>query len=281
MKLLRHGPAGAEKPGMLDAEGNIRDLSDHVADIAGPALAPERLAGLAALDPAALPRVEGRPRLGPCVGGVGKFLCIGLNYSDHAAEAGMEMPAEPVLFTKATSSISGPNDDVVPPRGSTKIDWEVELGIVIGSHAKYVDESDAMDHVAGFCVVNDISERAFQLEMEGQWVKGKSCDTFGPVGPWLVTRDEVPDSQDLDLWLEVNGDRRQSGNTGTMVFGVAYLVSYLSRFMSLHPGDLVSTGTPPGVGLGRKPPVFLKPGDEMGLGIDGLGTQRQKVVAAD
>lgn len=281
MKLLRYGPAGAEKPGMLDAQGNIRDLSDHVADIAGPALAPERLAGLAALDPAALPRVEGKPRLGPCVAGVGKFLCIGLNYSDHAAEAGMEMPAEPVLFTKATSSISGPDDDVVPPRGSTKIDWEVELGIVIGSHAKYVDESEAMDHVAGFCVVNDISERAFQLEMEGQWVKGKSCDTFGPIGPWLVTRDEVPDFQGLDLWLDVNGERRQHGNTGTMVFGVAYLVSYLSRFMSLHPGDLVSTGTPPGVGLGRKPPVFLKPGDEMGLGIDGLGTQRQKVVAAD
>jgi 2-keto-4-pentenoate hydratase/2-oxohepta-3-ene-1,7-dioic acid hydratase in catechol pathway len=279
MKLLRYGPVGREKPGMMDEDGHIRDLSDHITDVAGDALSPQGLDRLRAIDPKTLPVVEGAVRIGACVGDVGKFMAIGLNYSDHAAETGMAVPAEPVLFMKATSCISGPNDAVVIPRGSAKTDWEVELGVVIGSHAKYVSENQAMDHVAGYCVVNDVSERAFQIEGTGQWVKGKSADTFGPIGPWLVTRDEVADSQNLNLWLEVNGHRYQNGSTKTMVFGVAHLISYLSRFMSLHPGDIITTGTPPGVGLGLKPPVFLRPGDVMRLGVEGLGVQEQAVVA--
>ena len=279
MKLLRYGPAGSEKPGLLDADGTIRDLSGVVDDIAGDVLLPQSLDRLRALDPASLPAVGGTPRLGPCVGGVGKFMCIGLNYSDHAAETGMELPAEPILFMKATSSIIGPNDDVVIPRGSEKTDWEVELGVVFGKPAKYVDEADAFDHVAGYCVVNDYSERAFQIEHSGQWVKGKSCDTFGPIGPYLVTADEVADPQNLPLWLSVNGKRHQDGSTKTMVFGVRHLVSYLSRFMSWQSGDIVSTGTPPGVGMGMKPQVFLEPGDVVELGVEGLGTQRQNVIA--
>jgi 2-keto-4-pentenoate hydratase/2-oxohepta-3-ene-1,7-dioic acid hydratase in catechol pathway len=241
-------------------------------------LLPESLARLRSVDPATLPPVDGAPRLGPCVGGVGKFVCVGLNYSDHAAESGMPVPAEPIVFMKATSSIVGPNDDLVIPRGSQKTDWEVELGVVIGSRAKYVEEKDALSHVAGFCVVHDVSERAFQLEGTGQWVKGKSADTFGPIGPWLVSRDEVSDPQGLDLWLEVDGRRYQNGNTRTMVFGVAFLVSYLSRFMSLQPGDVIATGTPPGVGLGQKPPVFLQEGNIVRLGVEGLGEQQQRVV---
>ncbi len=280
MKLLRYGPKGGEKPGLLDAGGRIRDLSGVVDDIAGDALLPDSLGRLAALDPAALPLVEGTQRVGPCVGRVGKFMCIGLNYSDHAAESGLAVPAEPVLFMKATSAISGPYDDLEIPRGSTKTDWEVELGVVIGKPAKYVPVEQAMDHVAGYCVSHDVSERAFQIEGTGQWVKGKSADTFGPIGPWLVTADEVVDPQALRLWLEVNGHRYQDGHTETMVFGVAHLVSYLSRFMSLQPGDVVSTGTPPGVGLGQKPPVYLKAGDVVRLGVEGLGTQQQTCVAA-
>ena len=280
MKLLRYGPVGQEKPGLLDAQGRIRDLSAHVGDIAGEALLPEGLARLAALDPQSLPVVQGSPRLGACVAGTGKFICIGLNYSDHAAETGATVPPEPIIFMKATSAIVGPHDTVEIPRRSVKTDWEVELGVVIGRTAKYVDEQDALSHVAGYCVVNDLSEREFQLERQGQWTKGKSADTFGPIGPWLVTRDEIPDPQRLPMWLEVNGVRRQNGSTATMVFGVAKLVSYLSQFMSLRPGDIISTGTPPGVGLGLKPPVFLKPGDVMTLGIEGLGQQRQDVVAA-
>jgi 2-keto-4-pentenoate hydratase/2-oxohepta-3-ene-1,7-dioic acid hydratase in catechol pathway len=279
MKLLRYGEPGAERPGLLDAEGRIRDLSGHVADVAGAALDPAALAQLSALDPATLPVVSGAPRLGPCVAGIGKFICIGLNYSDHAAESGLPVPDEPVIFMKATSAVSGPNDPVVIPRGSEKTDWEVELGVVIGRRAKYVPEAEALDYVAGYCVCHDVSERAFQIERSGQWTKGKSCDTFGPLGPWLVTRDEVPDPQALSLWLSVNGARVQDGSTGTMVFGVAALVSYLSRFMSLMPGDVISTGTPPGVGLGMKPPRYLKPGDVVVLGIAGLGTQRQVFVA--
>ncbi len=279
MKLVRYGNSGAEKPGLLDAAGRIRDLSGDVADIARDVLSPESLHKLSALNPEALPLVQGTPRIGPCVGSVGKFVCIGLNYSDHAAESGMKVPAEPVLFMKATSAISGPYDKVVIPRGAEKADWEVELGVVIGKEAKYVDEKDALSHVAGYCVVNDLSERAFQLEGTGQWVKGKSADTFGPIGPWLVTRDEVPDPQNLHLWLEVDGKRYQDGTTKTMVFGVAHLVSYLSRFMSLQPGDVISTGTPPGVGMGQKPQKYLRPGNVMRLGIDGLGDQRQEVVA--
>lgn len=279
MKLLRYGPAGAEKPGMLDANGLLRDLSAHVPDIAGSALSPASLAKLAALDPATLPLVPGTPRLGSCVAQPGKFMCIGLNYSDHAAESGMAVPVEPVLFMKASSAISGPNDDVVIPRGSKKTDWEVELGVVIGTRAKYVSEADALSYVAGYCLINDVSERAFQMEGTGQWTKGKSADTFGPTGPWLVTTDEIADPQTLNMWLEVDGHRYQKGSTSTMVFGVAHLVSYLSRFMSLHPGDIISTGTPPGVGLGQKPPVFLRPGNRMRLGIDGLGEQNQLVVA--
>src|SRR5277367_114615 len=279
MKLLRFGNRGQERPGMLDSKGAVRDLSGVVGDIAGSALLPEGLERLRKIRPEELPLVGGDPRIGPCVGSVGKFICIGLNYSDHAAESGMAVPAEPVVFMKATSSIMGPNDDVMIPRGSEKTDWEVELGVVIGREARYVAEADALSYVAGYCVVNDLSERAFQLEGTGQWVKGKSADTFGPIGPWLVTADEVPDPQNLGMWLEVDGRRYQDGSTRTMVFGVAHLVSYLSRFMSLQPGDIISTGTPPGVGLGQKPPVYLRPGNVMTLGIDGLGQQRQQVIA--
>jgi 2,4-diketo-3-deoxy-L-fuconate hydrolase len=281
MKLLRFGNRGVEKPGALDPDGNIRDLSGVVADIAGAALLPESLERLRQINLNTLPLVEGSPRLGPCVGSVGKFLCIGLNYSDHAAESGMAVPTEPVLFMKATSAICGPNDDVVIPQGSQKTDWEVELGVVIGKEAKYVNERDALSYVAGYCVINDLSERAFQLEGTGQWVKGKSADTFGPIGPWLVTADEVDDPQNLALWLEVDGHRYQNGTTSTMVFGVAHLVGYLSRFMSLQPGDIISTGTPPGVGLGQKPPVYLRAGNVITLGIGGLGQQRQSVVSFD
>ena len=281
MKLLRYGPRGAEKPGLLDAEGHIRDLSAVVDDIAGDALTSAGLQRLRALDIAALPRVEGDPRLGACVGRVGKFICIGLNYSDHAAETGAQVPAEPVVFGKWTSAICGPDDDVEIPRGSRKTDWEVELGVVIGRGGRYIDEADAMQHVAGYCVINDVSERAYQLEGTGTWDKGKGCDTFGPLGPWLVTADEVPDPHALRLWLEVDGHRYQDGNTRTMVFRVPYLVSYLSQHMSLQPGDVISTGTPPGVGLGQKPePVYLRAGQVMRLGIDGLGEQRQKLVQA-
>ena len=278
MKLLRYGPAGQELPGILDREGAIRDLSTAVPDIGGDVLLPESLARLRALDPATLPKVEGTPRIGPCVAGVGKFICVGLNYSDHAAESGMPVPREPIIFMKATSSIVGPNDDIEIPLGSTKTDWEVELGVVIGRTAKYIAERDAMSHVAGFCVVHDVSERAFQLEGTGQWVKGKSADTFGPIGPWLVTPDEIADCNNLDMWLDVDGRRYQSGNTRTMVFGVPFLISYLSRFMSLRPGDIISTGTPPGVGHGMKPPVYLREGNEVRLGVERLGEQRQRVV---
>ncbi len=278
MKLVRYGATGAEKPGMIDADGVVRDLSAHVADIAGAMLGDAALAKLAAIDPATLPVVE-VDRYGPCVGAVGKFLCIGLNYSDHAAETGATVPTEPVIFTKATSAIIGPDDDVEIPRGSTKTDWEVELGIVIGTTARYVDEADALNHIAGYCVINDVSERAFQLERQGTWDKGKGCDTFGPIGPWLVTRDEVADPTALGMWLEVNGHRYQDGSTATMVYKPAFLVHYVSQFMSLQPGDVISTGTPPGVGMGQKPQVFLKAGDVMELGINGLGTQRQTVVA--
>ncbi|KZK96802.1 MULTISPECIES: fumarylacetoacetate hydrolase family protein [unclassified Pseudovibrio] len=281
MKLLRFGEANAEKPGILDADGNIRDLSGVVGDIAGDTLGAEGLAKIAALDLTSLPLVEGNPRIGACVGNVGKFICIGLNYSDHAAEAGMEVPKEPVTFFKATSAICGPNDEIEIPRGSVKTDWEVELGVVIGKHTKYVSEKGALDHVAGYCVVNDLSERDFQLHRSGQWVKGKSADTFGPIGPWLVTRDEVEDPQNLSMYLEVNGHRYQDGSTKTMVFDVAQVISHLSQFMSLQPGDVISTGTPPGVGMGQKPETYLKPGDKMELGIEGLGVQKQVTYAAD
>ena len=281
MKLLRYGAVGQEKPAMLDAEGRLRDLSMHVNDIAHEVLLPSGLARLAALDPQSLPLVEGSPRIGACVAGSGKFICIGLNYSDHAAETGATVPPEPIVFLKATSAIGGPNDVLEIPRGSTKTDWEVELGVVIGKTAKYVSEADAMEHVAGYCLINDVSERAFQTERQGQWTKGKSADTFGPIGPWLVTPDEVPDPQQLDMWLEVNGVRRQSGSTATMVYGVRYLIAYLSQFMSLRPGDIFSTGTPPGVGMGFKPPVYLKRGDVVTLGIEGLGTQRQVATQFD
>jgi len=278
MKLLRYGHAGSERPGVLDAEGKIRDLSDVISDVAGASLLPASLDKLSKLDLAALLLVKGGPRFGPCVGSVGKFICIGLNYSDHAVESDMAMPNEPVVFMKATSAICGPNDDLIMPRDAKKTDWEVELGVVIGEEAKYVSEKDALSHIAGYCVVNDVSERASQLEGTGQWVKGKSADTFGPVGPWLVTKDEVPDPQDLRLWLEVDGHRFQNGSTRTMVFTVTKLVSYLSNFMSLQPGDIISTGTPPGVGFGHKPPRYLSAGNLITLGIDGLGTQRQTVV---
>ena len=280
MKLLRHGPRGAERPGLLDAEGRIRDLSGHLADIGPAALAPGALARLAALDPATLPLVEGAPRLGAPVADVSKFLCVGLNYADHARETGKEPPAEPVLFAKAVSAISGPNDDVEIPRGSDRTDWEVELGIVIGSRAKYVSEAEALEHVAGYLLVNDVSERRFQSERGGQWTKGKSHDTFGPIGPWLVTKDEIADVQALDLWLDVDGARRQTGNTRTMIFGVAFLVHYISQFMTLEPGDIIATGTPPGVGLGMKPPTFLSEGQIVTLGAAGLGEQRQRMVLA-
>ncbi len=278
MKLLRYGPKGAEKPGILASDGSVRDLSDVVNDISGETLGDAVLEKLRAVDVDGLPLVAGDPRIGPCVGNVGKFICIGLNYADHAAESGMELPAEPVIFFKATSAIVGPNDTVEIPRGSVKTDWEVELGVVIGKEAKYVSEAEAMDHVAGYCVVNDLSERDFQLHRSGQWVKGKSADTFGPIGPWLVTKDEVPNPQNLPMYLEVNGHRYQDGSTKTMHFGVATVISHLSQFMSLQPGDVISTGTPPGVGMGQNPQVYLKPGDTMELGIKGLGAQRQNVV---
>lgn len=279
MKLLRYGPVGRERPGLLDADGVIRDLSGAVDDIAGEALTPAGIARLQALDPKTLPEAKGTDRIGACVGGVGKFICIGLNYSDHAAEVGAELPPEPIMFAKATSAICGPNDAVIIPKGSVATDWEVELGVVIGAPAAYVEEADALEHVAGYCVVNDISERDFQMKRGGQWVKGKSADTFGPIGPWLVTRDDVADPQDLGMFLDVDGHRYQDGSTRTMVFGVAHLVSYVSQFMSLQPGDIISTGTPPGVGMGQKPQVYLSPGQTMRLGIDGLGEQTQTTVA--
>ncbi len=280
MKLVRFGNPGEEKPGMIDADGVLRDLSAQVEDIAGNVLLDESLAKLAQLDAAELPAVDGEPRFGPCVGSIGKFMCIGLNYADHAAESNLPVPEHPVLFMKATSAVIGPNDDVVLPRGSTASDWEVELGVVIGKPAKYVSEKDALDHVAGYCVINDVSERNFQTQLSGQWTKGKSCDTFGPTGPWLVTRDEINDPQDLGLWLEVNGERQQTGNTRTQIFTVAKIIEHLSSMFTLHPGDVISTGTPPGVGMGVKPnPIYLKAGDVMELGIDKLGSQRQVVRA--
>lgn len=277
MKFLRYGPRGAEKPGILDDNGDIRDLSGLIGDLSGEVLG--NLDRFKDLDVASLPKVEGEPRLGACVAGTGKFMCIGLNYADHAEEAGMAVPSEPVLFMKATSAICGPNDPILIPRGSEKTDWEVELGVVIGKAAKYVDETEALDHVAGYCVINDVSERSFQIERQGQWSKGKSCDNFGQMGPWLVTPDEAGDPQDLGMWLEVNGERVQDGSTRTMVYGVAHLVSYLSQFMTLHPGDVISTGTPPGVGMGFTPPRYLKAGDSLRLGIDRLGEQSQSCVA--
>ena len=279
MKLVRYGERGREKPGMVDAEGRIRDLSSEIDDVAGEVLSAAGLDRLRGLDPDRLPLAEGAPRLGACVGRVGKFLCIGLNYADHAAEAGAEVPPEPVIFTKATSAINGPNDNVLLPRGSTKTDWEVELGLVIGSEARYVPEADAAGHIAGYCVVNDLSEREYQLERHGTWDKGKGCDTFGPIGPWLVTRDEIADPCSLAMYLEVNGKRYQNGSTAKMVYKPAFLVSYVSQFMSLQPGDIISTGTPPGVGMGQKPAVFLKAGDQIELSVEGLGVQRQRVVA--
>lgn len=279
MKLLRFGPLGSEKPGIIDADGNVRDLSGVVPDIAGDTLSTEKLTELAALDLSSLPLVENVDRLGSCVSGTGKFICIGLNYADHAAESGMDVPPEPVIFMKATSAICGPNDPVIIPRNSEKTDWEVELGVIIGKRAKYVSEEDALDYVAGYCVINDVSERTFQIEHAGQWTKGKSADNFGQLGPWLVTKDEVADPQNLKMWLTVNGVSRQNGSTKTMVYGVAHVVAYLSKFMSLQPGDVISTGTPPGVGMGLKPPTYLKPGDVIELGIEGLGKQRQDVIA--
>jgi 2-keto-4-pentenoate hydratase/2-oxohepta-3-ene-1,7-dioic acid hydratase in catechol pathway len=281
LKLVRFGAAGAERPGLLNADGSIADLTAVVPDIAGDALSADGLNRLRALDPSKLPRRAASERLGPCVAGVGKFICIGLNYADHAAETGAKIPAEPIVFMKATSAISGPFDPVLKPRGSSKFDWEVELGLVIGRVARYVSESDAPAHIAGYCVVNDLSERAFQLDRGGTWDKGKGCDTFGPIGPWLVTPDEVGDAGSLSMWLDVNGTRRQNGSTRTMIFKPAFLVSYVSQFMSLHPGDVISTGTPPGVGMGQKPdPIFLNAGDVMELGIEKLGSQRQVVSAA-
>jgi len=281
MKLLRYGPTGAEKPGMLDSAGALRDLSAVVQDIDGTVLGEAALTRLRALDPASLPLVQGNPRIGACVARIGKFVCIGLNYADHAAESNMPIPAEPIVFNKWLSAVVGPNDDILIPRGSTKTDWEVELGVVIGKQASYVDEAQAMAHVAGYCVINDLSERSYQLERGGTWDKGKGCDTFGPIGPWMVTADEITDPHDLGLWLEVDGHRYQNGSTRTMIFSVPYLVSYLSRFMTLHPGDVISTGTPPGVGMGHKPePVYLRPGQVMRLGIDGLGEQRQTTVGS-
>lgn len=283
MKLLRYGPVGQEKPGILDDNGQVRCLSNHVADIAGKTLTSDGIAALKALDPAGLPLVTGAPqndlRLGSCVGNIGKFICIGLNYADHAEESGLAVPPEPVIFNKWTSSVIGPDDDVQIPRGSVKTDWEVELGVVIGTGGSYIDEADAMGHIAGFCVVNDVSEREYQFDRAGTWDKGKGCDTFGPTGPWLVTPDEVGDFDNLDMWLEVNGQRYQNGSTATMVYKVPFLISYCSRFMSLQPGDVISTGTPPGVGMGQTPQKYLKGGDVMRLGIEGLGEQRQVVRA--
>ena len=282
MKLLRYGDKGQERPALLDHNGQLRDLSAVVADIAGQALSPESIARLQDIDPSTLPLVQGSPRIGACVGQIGKFICIGLNYADHAAETGAAIPAEPVVFSKWTSAIVGPNDDVEIPRHSRKTDWEVELGVVIGKGGRYISESEALEHVAGYCVINDVSEREFQLELGGTWDKGKGCDTFGPLGPWLVTRDEIADPHQLDLWLEVDGHRYQNGNTRTMIFQIPKIVSYLSQFMSLQPGDVISTGTPPGVGLGIKPePVYLRAGQTMRLGITGLGEQQQRTVNAD
>ncbi|NWB67215.1 fumarylacetoacetate hydrolase family protein [Pseudomonas sp. I8001] len=281
MKLLRYGEKGQERPALLDADGRLRDLSAHISDIAGDALLPQNLARLQELDPASLPLVPGNPRLGACVGQVGKFICIGLNYADHAAETGAPIPDEPIIFNKWTSAIVGPNDNIEIPRHSTKTDWEVELGVVIGQGGRYIEESQAMQHVAGYCVINDVSEREFQLERGGTWDKGKGCDTFGPLGPWLVSRDEIADPHQLSIWLEVDGHRYQNGNTRTMIFQIPKLISYLSQFMSLQPGDVISTGTPPGVGLGVKPtPVYLKPGQKIRLGIEGLGEQNQTTVDA-
>lgn len=281
MKFARFGTRGSEKPGLIDADGNLRDLSAHVADIGGSVLSPAGLALLSKLDPASLPVVSGNVRYGPCVANVGKFICIGLNYSDHAAETNAVVPPEPIIFMKATSAINGPNDAIIKPRGSTKLDWEVELAIVIGSHVSYADEAEARDAIAGFCVCNDVSERAFQIERHGQWTKGKGCDSFGPIGPWLVTADEIENPDNLHMWLEVNGRRFQNGSTSTMVYKPAFLVSYLSQFMSLQPGDVISTGTPPGVGMGQVPPIYLNVGDRIDLGIEGLGSQHQIVVAAE
>ncbi len=280
MKLLRYGPAGKERPGLLDNRGQIRDLSAYIADVSGEFLHPEMLDKLRQLDTNSLPLIDNPPRIGACVGNVGKFICIGLNYADHAAETGADIPSEPVIFNKWTSAIVGPNDDVEIPRDSRKTDWEVELGVVIGSGGRYISEVDAMSHVAGYCVINDVSEREFQIERGGTWDKGKGCDTFGPIGPWLVTADDIPDPHQLNLWLEVDGKRYQNGNTRTMIFKISEIVSYLSRFMSLQPGDVISTGTPPGVGLGQKPPIYLRAGQVMHLGIEGLGEQRQKTVQA-
>ncbi|EPK7471364.1 ureidoglycolate lyase [Klebsiella aerogenes] len=279
MKLLRFGNPGSERPGVLDNDGRLRDLSNYVTDLRGDALLPESLARLRQLDLYSLPLVDGNPRIGACVGGIGKFICIGLNYADHAAETGADIPQEPVVFSKWTSAVVGPNDNVIIPRGSQKTDWEVELGVVIGKGGRYIDERDAMQHVAGYCVINDVSEREYQIERGGTWDKGKGCDTFGPTGPWLVTADEIPDPNALNLWLEVDGKRYQDGNTRTMVFKVPYIISYLSRFMSLQPGDVISTGTPPGVGMGQKPqPVYLRAGQTIRLGIEGLGEQQQLTV---
>jgi 2-keto-4-pentenoate hydratase/2-oxohepta-3-ene-1,7-dioic acid hydratase in catechol pathway len=281
MKLLRYGLPGKERPGILDSDGNVRDLSGVIVDVNGAAISDESLKKIAAVDIKSLPLVADPVRFGPCVNNVGKFICIGLNYADHAAESGVAVPSEPVVFMKVTSAITGPNDNVIKPRNSTKLDWEVELGIVIGKYASYVSEADAMNHIAGYCVINDVSERNFQLERPGgQWDKGKGCDSFGPIGPYLVTRDEVPDPLNLCLWLKVNGKTFQNGSTNKMVFGPAFLVHYLSQFMSLQPGDVISTGTPPGVGLGQKPPLYLNEGDVMELGIEGMGTQKQVVVQA-
>lgn len=279
MKLLRFGNPGSERPGVLDNDGRLRDLSQYINDLRGDALLPENLARLRQLDLYSLPLVEGNPRIGACVGGIGKFICIGLNYADHAAETGADIPQEPVVFSKWTSAVVGPNDNVIIPRGSQKTDWEVELGVVIGKGGRYIDERDAMQHVAGYCVINDVSEREYQIERGGTWDKGKGCDTFGPTGPWLVTADEIPDPNALNLWLEVDGKRYQDGNTRTMIFKVPYIISYLSRFMSLQPGDVISTGTPPGVGMGQKPqPVYLRAGQTIRLGIEGLGEQQQLTV---
>ena len=282
MKLVRYGTEGAEKPGMLDATGHVRDLSGLIDDVGGNALLPDSIARLAGIDPASLPLVTGTPqenlRLGACVGGIGKFICIGLNYADHAAEAGMDIPAEPIIFSKWTSAVCGPNDPIQVPRGSTKTDWEVELGVVIGQGGSYIDEANAMDHVAGFCVINDVSERDFQLNRSGTWDKGKGCDTFGPTGPWLVTADEISNVNDLSMWLDVDGVRMQSGSTSTLIFKIPHLISYCSQFMSFQPGDVISTGTPPGVGMGQNPPRFLHGGETVSLGIEGLGQQTNVVL---
>ena len=280
MKLVRYGEKGAEKPGLIDKSGQLRDLSGHIKDLHGEAYSPASLKKLAVVDPAFLPAVSGKPRLGAPVVGISKYVAIGLNYSDHAKETGNPIPSEPIFFLKATTALSGPNDPVEKPRGSTKLDWEVEIAAIIGTRAKYVSEADALNHVAGYCVCNDVSERNFQIERLGQWTKGKSHDTFGPLGPWLVTKDEIPDVQKLGLWLDVNGKRRQTGNTSTMIFSMAKCISYVSQFMTLLPGDIVTTGTPPGVGTGMKPPTYLNIGDVVTLGIDGLGEQRQEIIAA-